>query len=150
MISGIWQIESITRRETVDLPDDATVAHLREVVAQATGADASDLRYLGRPLEDTRTLAQAGLKANRTVVCFATYSMDEVAKHRTASDCWTVIRGQVYNLTDFVAEHPGGDIILDAAGRDGTKSFEDQAGQGSHTEFARTTMRRYQIGTLAV
>jgi L-lactate dehydrogenase (cytochrome) len=49
---------------------------------------------------------------------------EEVAKHNTRDDCWCVINGQVYNLTDFLNEHPGGAaIILKYAGKDGSKAF---------------------------
>ena len=36
------------------------------------------------------------------------FDMAEVQKHNSASDCWVVISGVVYDLTDFIREHPGG------------------------------------------
>ena len=52
-------------------------------------------------------------------------SAEEVATHNTAEDCWTVLRGKVYNLTPYVNFHPGGDKILKAVlGRDCTKLFD--------------------------
>ena len=38
--------------------------------------------------------------------------MSEVAKHNHATDCWVVIHGIVYNLTDFHRTHPGGSQII--------------------------------------
>ena len=35
-----------------------------------------------------------------------------------------VIKGKVYDLTDFVEKHPGGDIIMDGAGGDCTPMWE--------------------------
>ena len=50
---------------------------------------------------------------------------EEVATHNTMEDCWTVLRGKVYNLTPYVNFHPGGDKILKAVlGRDCTKLFD--------------------------
>ncbi|KAG8944970.1 Cytochrome b2, mitochondrial precursor [Tulasnella sp. 424] len=49
----------------------------------------------------------------------------EVSKHNKKDDLWVVIRGEVYNLTDFIAIHPGGaKVILQHAGKDTTKIFE--------------------------
>ena len=38
--------------------------------------------------------------------------MSEVAKHNSATDCWVVIHGIVYDLTDFQRTHPGGSQII--------------------------------------
>ncbi|CAD6565569.1 MAG: hypothetical protein TREMPRED_001532 [Tremellales sp. Tagirdzhanova-0007] len=46
----------------------------------------------------------------------------EVQKHSTPDDCWIVISGKVYDLTEFAKEsHPGGAAAIHrAAGRDAT------------------------------
>ncbi|CAN3359575.1 L-lactate dehydrogenase (cytochrome) [Diutina catenulata] len=50
---------------------------------------------------------------------------DEVAKHNSKSDCWVIIHGKAYDVTDFLSEHPGGSaIILKYAGQDATKAFD--------------------------
>ena len=51
----------------------------------------------------------------------------EVAKHDSASDCWSIIRGRVYDLTSFASRHPGGQsAIASLCGRDGSSSFLSQ------------------------
>lgn len=46
-----------------------------------------------------------------------TFTLDECKKHASDKDCWLVVHGKVYNVTDFLEEHPGGyDIILTSAG----------------------------------
>jgi len=53
-----------------------------------------------------------------------TYSMDEVAKHNSKSDCWVVVGGQVLDCTGFLSEHPGGELaIVTFAGKDATEEF---------------------------
>merc|ERR1712134_63661 len=50
------------------------------------------------------------------------YSMEEVAKHTTKADCWVVVAGQVLNVTNFLSQHPGGELaILTFAGKDATE-----------------------------
>lgn len=38
--------------------------------------------------------------------------MSEVEKHGKEDDCWLVINKQVYNLTSFINEHPGGVQVI--------------------------------------
>jgi L-lactate dehydrogenase (cytochrome) len=35
-------------------------------------------------------------------------SVSEIGRHNTPSDCWIVVDGQVWDVTDFHEEHPGG------------------------------------------
>jgi len=35
-------------------------------------------------------------------------SVEEISKHNTAEDCWIVVDGKVWDLTEFAPEHPGG------------------------------------------
>lgn len=51
----------------------------------------------------------------------------EVAKHDSANDCWSIVKGKVYDLTSFVSRHPGGQSEIKAiCGRDGSSSFLSQ------------------------
>ncbi|VDM46102.1 unnamed protein product [Toxocara canis] len=46
-----------------------------------------------------------------------TYRLEEVKKHgRDAKQIWVTYQGGVYDITDFIETHPGGDKILLAAG----------------------------------
>mmetsp|Transcript_15890 Transcript_15890/g.34467 ORF Transcript_15890/g.34467 Transcript_15890/m.34467 type:complete len:222 (-) Transcript_15890:209-874(-) len=52
-------------------------------------------------------------------------TMDEVKKHNTKNDAWMVLRGKVYNISPYMAYHPGGEkTLMAAAGKDGTKLFD--------------------------
>ena len=55
----------------------------------------------------------------------------EVALHSTASDCWSVVNGNVYDLTSFVNRHPGGSGNINLmCGKDATAAFSNQHGSG--------------------
>lgn len=49
----------------------------------------------------------------------------EVAKHTSPDDCWIIVHDQVYDVTEWLNEHPGGSkIILKYAGKDATEEYE--------------------------
>lgn len=35
-------------------------------------------------------------------------TIDEVSKHNSQTDCWMAVRGIVYDVTEFLEQHPGG------------------------------------------
>merc|ERR1719502_1564807 len=52
------------------------------------------------------------------------FTLAQVAKHTTKTDCWVVVAGQVLNVTSFLSQHPGGELaILTFAGKDATEEF---------------------------
>ena len=52
------------------------------------------------------------------------YTLTEVSKHCTPQDCWLIVRGKVYDVTRWVAFHPGGSLIYVRAGEDCTYLFD--------------------------
>lgn len=62
--------------------------------------------------------------------------------HLTISSLLTF---QVYDVTSFMDEHPGGDeVLLAVTGKDATNDFEDIG----HSESAREMMEKYLIGEI--
>jgi hypothetical protein len=37
-----------------------------------------------------------------------TISLNDLRKHNTSTDCWIAIHSKVWDITDFIEEHPGG------------------------------------------
>lgn len=78
------------------------------------------------------------------------YTLQDLEDTRLRGECWTAINGNVYNITEFVDQHPGGNIINDDCGIDGTVLFETRpVGSGTpHSANARTILEKYYIGKL--
>lgn len=84
------------------------------------------------------------------------YSRTEVRAHSSDSDCWTIIRDGVYDITAYILRHPGGDEILRACGIDATSLFEQRtttSGEpvgsgGPHSTQANDQLNVYKIGTV--
>lgn len=74
------------------------------------------------------------------------YTMTEVASHSSVTSCWAVVNGNVYDLTSWISQHPGGEqAILGLCGKDGTSAFEKQHGGQEGPENA---LAGFQIGSL--
>ena len=74
-------------------------------------------------------------------------TMERVKANNTASSCWTVISGNVYDLTRWIGSHPGGSgAIRSLCGTDGTAEFNSQH-RGEGTPTAR--LAGYLLGPLA-
>ena len=57
------------------------------------------------------------------------FTLAQVRANNSAASCWTIIEGDVYDLTKWIEQHPGGSgVIKGLCGADGTKSFENQHG----------------------
>ncbi|XP_058196934.1 cytochrome b5 [Rhododendron vialii] len=73
------------------------------------------------------------------------FTLAEVAEHNNAKDCWLIISDKVYNVTNFLEDHPGGDeVLLSATGKDATDDFEDVG----HSTSARAMMDEFYVGDI--
>ncbi len=61
--------------------------------------------------------------ANNQSVSERVLTWDQIRQHSSADDAWIVIKGRVYDVSQFKKIHPGGDIILTSAGQDATDVF---------------------------
>lgn len=76
----------------------------------------------------------------------STISMATVKTHANASSCWTVVNGNVYDLTQWISEHPGGPGVIKAiCGKDGSRGFNSQH-QGQAR--ANAALAQFKIGAL--
>jgi len=77
----------------------------------------------------------------------STFASADVSTHNSAASCWTIVNGDVYDVTEYVPLHPGGaEQALKLCGKDGTAAFEQKHGGQPKPE---ATLEKYLIGTLA-
>ncbi|KAG2353091.1 cytochrome b5-like heme/steroid binding domain-containing protein [Suillus spraguei] len=68
---------------------------------------------------------------------------EELKAHSTKDSFYVLIHGEVYDVTNFMDEHPGGDdVILAEAGKDATQAFEDVG----HSDEARDLLPPLLVG----
>ncbi len=73
----------------------------------------------------------------------------DVAAHNTAKSCYVTIGTKVYDVTDFVDDHPGGgDLILQYGGKDVKEAMEDEISH-MHSEAAWDILDENLIGFVA-
>lgn len=66
-----------------------------------------------------------------------TFTRDEVREHTTEDSLWCVIDSIVYDLSEFVMAHPGGESVLhQVAGQDATTAFYNLHRQEVLTKYA--------------
>ncbi|CAK43417.1 uncharacterized protein An01g00250 [Aspergillus niger] len=70
------------------------------------------------------------------------YTLADIAKHNRKDDIWIAVHGQVFDITEYLQDHPGGvDVLLETAGSDATTAFEDVG----HSEDSREILQEYLI-----
>ena len=73
----------------------------------------------------------------------------EIAKHNNASDCWIIVNQSVYNVTNYLAAHPGGaGVITPLCGADATAAFNTKGGRGSHSSRADQDLASLKLGNV--
>ena len=75
-----------------------------------------------------------------------TFTAAQVAQNSDATSCWASVDGSVYDLTEWISEHPGGSREIEAlCGTDATAAFQRQ--HGSNAE-AQRELAGFKIGEL--
>tara|TARA_B100001094_G_C17918976_1_gene664986 strand:+ start:317 stop:550 length:234 start_codon:yes stop_codon:yes gene_type:complete len=74
------------------------------------------------------------------------YSIEEVSFHNNEDDAWIIINDEVYDITDFLDQHPGGKMILmSVLGKDATDFFEEL----HNSKILREYGEQYKIGIIS-
>jgi cytochrome b involved in lipid metabolism len=140
--------EMVLENQSSDSVGDESMVGNPEVMDSelATEVSVSPVIPTQTPTASTPTAPAPVPQPVPEAVMATSYTLAEVAKHSTEKDCWTAVNGMVYDLTSFIARHPGGKSnIMRICGIDGTAVFERQhGGQGS----PENTLAGLEIGVL--
>ncbi|KAI5285605.1 fatty acid alpha-hydroxylase [Ascosphaera acerosa] len=83
-----------------------------------------------------------------TTTAVKTFTAEEIAQHNTYKSCY-VRRGKyVYDVTEFLEDHPGGqELILEHAGKDVAAVMDDYT-LHAHSESAFDMLEEYRVGVV--
>lgn len=120
----------------------------RDVILQLAGKDATEAfdgnkhsRMAVRMLENY-TIGSL-IESERTKV----YSLSDLKGKNTRDCAWMAINNHVYDVTQFLDDHPGGrDVLLANAGGNATTAFTNNG----HSTGAKRMMQKYCVGELDV
>ncbi|TKR60541.1 hypothetical protein L596_027774 [Steinernema carpocapsae] len=71
------------------------------------------------------------------------FTREEVMQHGFPGDLWIIVHNQVFNVSEFCEEHPGGfEILLEFGGMDATDAFENKG----HSRHAYSILTKFYIG----
>lgn len=76
-------------------------------------------------------------------------TLEELAQHGTEADCWMAIRGRVYDLSDYIAQHPTPPFVMVPwCGKEATEAYETKGYGRPHSAMADALLDQYFIGEL--
>ncbi len=67
----------------------------------------------------------------------------EIAQHNSTQDCWIVVDGGVYDVTEWVSKHPGGEMLAILAGEDASAMYHS-----SHLRDITPMLEKFRIGVV--
>ena len=76
------------------------------------------------------------------------FTLEEVAKHNTADDCWVAMNDNVYDLSNFESTHPGKTAHIKWAGQNIDEVMKNSFDGKGHPAGAFELAKGYLIGTL--
>eukprot|EP00882_Tetradesmus_deserticola_P000961 GHRQ01001042.1.p1 GENE.GHRQ01001042.1~~GHRQ01001042.1.p1 ORF type:complete len:582 (+),score=245.93 GHRQ01001042.1:259-2004(+) len=96
----------------------------------------------------SKPVAQAALQQPNSSDALPVFTAEEVAQHRTPKErVWVTYKDGVYDVTDFVAQHPGGAAKIMLAAGGSVEPFWGLYQQHMKQEV-RDILEQYRVGTL--
>lgn len=77
------------------------------------------------------------------------YSLKQVKKHNKRHDAWIALFGYVYDVTDWISIHPGGDAILNGIGKEYSQEWSQISAHQNKDDQMSKILAKYLIGKLS-
>lgn len=149
---GIFSINARCRQQDYSGSGRSTTDETKNrpvwvATALAGALTASGLAIYFKSNKKKFVLASAGIEAGAIKDGLPTYTIADVSKHNKKENrIWITYKNGVYDITDYVSQHPGGNKILLGAGKD-IGPFWDMYGAHKQTEIYEL-LEKYRIGNI--
>jgi predicted heme/steroid binding protein len=74
------------------------------------------------------------------------YTLSDVSRHNTRDDAWIALFGYVYDVTDWISVHPGGDAILKGIGKEYSREWKQVSAHRMRRSDIRNLLNKYLVG----
>ena len=143
----IWKKGTPSPKPSVSATAKASVSASAKPSASATPTPSLSATQSPSPSKSATQSPSPSKSATPSATTALTkLTLDEVKKHDSSTSCWSIVYGNVFDLTKWITKHPGGaEKIRAICGKDGTTSFEKQhTGDGG----AAKQLSNYFLGKL--
>jgi cytochrome b involved in lipid metabolism len=77
------------------------------------------------------------------------YSLNDIASHNTADDCWMAIHGKAYDITTYLPDHPSRPEMIERwCGKEASDAYDTKTKGSRHSQEADRQLETYFIGRL--
>lgn len=145
--TAVWGGVVASPAATVSPSASASVPSVTPSISSAPAVTSASPASTPAP-EPSSTPSRIGTPpATSTFVPEEGYSMATVEANNTAESCWVAVNGFVYDVTDWIPQHPGGpERIIPLCGTDATTAFGTQHGDA---ELPNQRLSQFLLGPLA-
>lgn len=121
----------------------------RRLASVLCSAGAAGLYVLGSPVEPQVAFASGkdGELTAQDRQKWPQFSRTELKQHGKFGNSWVVFRDSVYDITDFIDKHPGGDLIHMAFGKS-VEPYWNIFSRAHLTESTIAKLEKYKIGEI--
>ena len=126
----IWKKGTVTKATPTPKPSvSATPTQSQSATPKASG---SATPTPSESATQSQSPSKSATPSASVISGLTKLTLEEVKKHDSGTSCWSIVFGNVFDLTKWITKHPGGAGVIRAiCGKDGSSAFEGQhAGQG--------------------